>query len=192
PPFCSISLTVASAPSRLTSLTTTRAPSRAMAIAAARPIPFPEPVTTTHLPLSNIRITPRFLWSFVQNDQSVDHPSSVLMDNQRIDIDFPNPRLITEGKIGQPHEQPLDLVRVRRFPSARSPQQRLAFQILHHFFRVPFMDRQDAQGNVLQDFDENASQSEKQRGAERFVAGNAENDLGARIHHFLDQDAVDL
>src|SRR5207253_929743 len=52
PPACSISLATVSALSPRTSATTTDAPSRATRFAAARPIPWPPPVTMATLPVS--------------------------------------------------------------------------------------------------------------------------------------------
>src|SRR3546814_5824426 len=75
--------------------------------------------------------------------------------------------------------------------AADAVDQRAALQFAQHRVGVGFCDRADAEGNVLQDLDQDAAQPDHDHRAELRVAEAADHDLLAGWDHLLDQPAFD-
>jgi len=64
------------------------------------------------------------------------------------------------------------------------------FDFLHHFFRVPDFQRRAAEGNIVEDFREDASQAEHYAGAELRIARQSHDQFAPAFDHLLHQYAA--
>ncbi len=81
---------------------------------------------------------------------------------------------------------------VDRIAAAHALQHLIGLDAVEHRQRVVLGGGRQAEGDVLQDFDQHAAEAEGDQLAERAVGDGADDDLGAAGQHLLDLDALDL
>ena len=81
---------------------------------------------------------------------------------------------------------------VGRRAAAHALEDGEAADFADELFRVARLQRDDAEGDVLEHLDHDAAEAEHHHGAELRVRGHADDDLDAGLRHLLDGYAVDL
>ena len=81
---------------------------------------------------------------------------------------------------------------VDRIAAAHALQHVMGLDAVEHRQRVVLGRGREAEGDVLQHFDQHAAEAERHQLAERAVGDGADDDLGAAGQHLLDLDALDL
>ena len=68
----------------------------------------------------------------------------------------------------------------------------MGLDAVEHRERVVLGGRREAEGDVLENFDQHAAEAERHQLAERAVGDGTDDDFGAASEHLLDLDAFDL
>jgi hypothetical protein len=129
-----------------------------------------------------------------QDHPRVDRGCAAFRHDQWVDVELGHLAL-------QAHQQPVpaaDLqqhvdqrVGIDRACSARAGEQRRTAQLREHRARIVGVDRRQAEGDVFQDLDEDAAETDHDHRAEMSIRIAADHDLLAARCHLLDQPAVD-
>ena len=125
----------------------------------------------------------------VQNDARVERENPLRRNEQRIDVNFRDPRLFND-KLAEADEQMFEFRDVRRFAPAHALERGENFCAFHHAPRERGVERRQTERAVLENFHELAARSEKQNGSELRVHTAADDQfIPFKLHHPLHGDA---
>ena len=118
-----------------------------------------------------------------QDDTGIDHTVAIGIEEDWIEIHLRDLG-IGQNKIGYGEDQPLQGRDIGRI-AAIALQEGIALDLFYHIPGVGGRDGQGAEGDVLQDLDENSSQAEHQNRPEGGIVGHADDCLHSRRGHPL-------
>ena len=126
----------------------------------------------------------------IDDDAHIGGDRALCGRKHRVEIEFDDLREVAD-ELRHPHDDVGQSVAVDGLAAAHAVQHLPGLYAVEHRERVVFGRRGEAEGDVLQHFDEDAAEAEGDELAEALVGDRADNDLGAALQHLLDLDAVD-
>ena len=127
----------------------------------------------------------------VDHDADIRGNRTVLGGEDRIEVKLGDLRIIVH-KLRNAHDHIGERVAVDRIAAAHALQHLGCLDAVKHRERLLPRDGRKAEGNVLQDLDENAAKAEGDQLAERAVGDGADDDFLTAGQHLLDLHANDL
>src|ERR1019366_4369373 len=122
----------------------------------------------------------------VQHDARIERKNSFRRDEQRIDVNLRDPRLL-DDELAEAHEQLFERGDVRGLASAHAFERGENFGAFHHAARQRRVQRRQTKRAVLENLDELAARAEEQHRAELRINAAANNqfitfELDHRLH----------
>src|SRR6185369_3612462 len=114
----------------------------------------------------------------VQNDSSIEGKQPVRRGEQRIDVEFLDPRIL-DDQFAEPHQELFHRGEIHRLASTYTLQSFVDLRLLHHATGERGVQRRESQSLILEDFHQLSAGAEQQYGAKLRVDARTEDDLVA-------------